>query len=47
MVIGFIPKLKHLHKMNARFFPETGHGINHEISEEINAIFPAFLLSQA
>ena len=24
--------------MNARFFPEVGHGINHEIAGEINAI---------
>ena len=26
------------YEMNAQFFPEVGHGINHEISEEINRI---------
>lgn len=26
------------YKMNARFFSEAGHGINHEIADEINAI---------
>ena len=34
------------YKMNARFFPDVGHGINHEIAEEINAIIPDFLLSE-
>ena len=28
--------------MNARFFPEVGHGINHEIAEEMNAILIAY-----
>ena len=26
------------YKMNVRFFPDVGHGINHEIAEEINRI---------
>jgi pimeloyl-ACP methyl ester carboxylesterase len=25
-------------KMNTRFFPDVGHGINHEISDEVNRI---------
>jgi len=33
--------------MNARFFPEVGHGINHEISEEINRILVEWLLETA
>lgn len=32
------------YKMNARFFPEVGHGINHEISEEINRILIDYTL---
>jgi len=34
------------YKMNARFFPDVGHGINHEIAEEINKIIPDFFLSK-
>jgi pimeloyl-ACP methyl ester carboxylesterase len=30
--------------MDARFFPRVGHGINHEISEEINKILAGHLL---
>jgi hypothetical protein len=26
------------YKMNVKFFPDAGHGINHEISEEINGL---------
>ena len=26
------------YKMNARFFPDVGHGINHEIADEINQV---------
>jgi pimeloyl-ACP methyl ester carboxylesterase len=26
------------YKMNARFFPDAGHGINHEIADEINQV---------
>ena len=26
------------YRMNTRFFNDVGHGINHEIAEEINAI---------
>ncbi len=33
------------YKMNARFFPEVGHGINHEIAEEVNGILIDSLLS--
>ena len=33
------------HNMNARFFPDVGHGINHEIADEINRIIPDFLLT--
>lgn len=33
------------YKMNARFFPEVGHGINHEISETVNQILIKYLLS--
>ena len=33
-------------KMEVRFFPEVGHGINHEIAEEINTLIPDFLLSE-
>jgi hypothetical protein len=32
-------------KMNAKFFPEVGHGINHEIAEEINRLIPKFIFS--
>jgi pimeloyl-ACP methyl ester carboxylesterase len=31
-------------KMNARFFPEVGHGINHEIADEINRLIPELIL---
>jgi len=30
--------------MNTRFFPDVGHGINHEIADEVNRIIPEFLL---
>ena len=33
------------YKMNARFFPDVGHGINHEIAEEINQILKDYLIS--
>jgi pimeloyl-ACP methyl ester carboxylesterase len=33
------------HKMNARFFPNVGHGINHEIADEINGIIVGYLLN--
>lgn len=33
------------YEMNVRFFPEVGHGINHEISEEINRVLIDGLLS--
>jgi pimeloyl-ACP methyl ester carboxylesterase len=32
-------------KMNVKFFPEVGHGINHEIAEEINRLLPEFIFS--
>jgi pimeloyl-ACP methyl ester carboxylesterase len=31
------------HKMNVRFFPDVGHGINHEIAEEINKLVVEYL----
>ncbi len=31
------------YKMNARFFPEVGHGINHEMADEINDILIGYL----
>ena len=31
-------------KMNAKFFPEAGHGINHEIANEINRILIEYFL---
>jgi len=34
------------YKMNVRFFPDAGHGINHEISEEINRILPEYFLNE-
>lgn len=34
------------YQMNARFFDDVGHGINHEISEEINAILIDYFLIQ-
>jgi len=34
------------YKMNVQFFPEVGHGINHEISEEINRLLIGYLLEQ-
>ena len=30
-------------EMNAQFFPDTGHGINHEIPDEINRIMIAYM----
>ena len=33
------------YNMNARFFEDAGHGINHEIAEEINAILIEYLNS--
>ncbi|MGG6311647.1 alpha/beta fold hydrolase [Paenibacillus macerans] len=38
MILGGKNELEK-HQMNARFFAEVGHGINHEIADEINAIF--------
>jgi pimeloyl-ACP methyl ester carboxylesterase len=32
-------------KMNVKFFPEVGHGINHEIAEEINRLVSEFIFS--
>jgi pimeloyl-ACP methyl ester carboxylesterase len=32
-------------RMNVKFFPEVGHGINHEISNEINQIIIEYLLT--
>jgi pimeloyl-ACP methyl ester carboxylesterase len=34
-------------KMNVKFFPDVGHGINHEISNEINRIIIEYLLTMA
>ena len=34
------------YKMNALFFPEVGHGINHEIAEEVNVLIPEYLLAE-
>ena len=31
------------YKMNARFFPDAGHGINHEIADEINKVLIGML----
>jgi len=31
------------YKMNARFFPDAGHGINHEIADEINQVLIGML----
>ena len=31
------------YKMNAKFFPAVGHGINHEISEIINRLMIEYL----
>lgn len=31
------------YKMNTRFFPKVGHGINHEIADEINHILISYL----
>lgn len=33
------------YKMNARFFHDVGHGINHEIAEEINKLIPKYLIA--
>ena len=33
------------YKMNARFFPDVGHGINHEIADEINRVSIDYLLT--
>jgi len=30
-------------KMNVKFFSEVGHGLNHEIAEEINRLIPEFI----
>jgi len=32
-------------RMNAKFFPGVGHGINHEIANEINRIMIEYLLN--
>lgn len=34
------------HNMNARFFPEVGHGINHEIADIINPLLIDYLLGE-
>ena len=34
------------HGVKVHFFPDVGHGINHEISDEINSFFINFLLSE-
>lgn len=31
-------------KMNAQFFPQVGHGINHEIADQVNEILIGYLL---
>ena len=33
------------YKMEARFFPDVGHGINHEIAEEINRIIVDYIFA--
>lgn len=33
------------YKMNAQFFPDAGHGINHEIADTINRLLVEYLLS--
>ncbi len=33
------------YKMNAQFFPDVGHGINHEIAETVNELLVDYLLS--
>lgn len=33
------------YNMNAQFFPQVGHGINHEIAEEVNQLIISYLLS--
>lgn len=33
-------------KMQVRFFPGVGHGINHEIADEINVVLIAYFLGQ-
>ena len=33
-------------KMNAKFYPEVGHGINHEIPDEINRILTEYFLTK-
>jgi len=45
MVIGGMSALLR-HKMNARFFPGVGHGINHEISDAINKIMIDYFSSE-
>lgn len=35
-----------IHRMNARFFPEVGHGINHEIADTIHSLLIEYLLSE-
>ena len=42
MVLGGKELLIH-NKMNAKFFPAVGHGINHEISELINRLIIDYL----
>lgn len=32
------------YKMNAQFFPQVGHGINHEIADQVNEIVIGYLL---
>ncbi|WP_438431858.1 alpha/beta fold hydrolase [Gorillibacterium sp. sgz500922] len=34
-----------LYRMNARFYPGVGHGINHEIPDEINSVLIDYFLS--
>jgi pimeloyl-ACP methyl ester carboxylesterase len=34
------------YKMNAQFFPQVGHGINHEIADKVNEIVIGYLLRE-
>lgn len=29
--------------MNCRFYPQVGHGINHEIADEVNGVLMEYL----
>jgi len=45
MVLGG-KELLQRYKMNVKFFQDVGHGINHEISDEINRLIPEYFLGQ-